>query len=158
NRGQASTTNAGADEHLDGGSADDRPRGERRSHGIWRRHQTRGLDMSASAHVEFAKDRANASGDRAPGGIDSERRASSQPVGLLRRFLAAPTDRFSRGMEDAGQAERRRNLIEGASGDVLEIGGGPGANLGYYGAGVESLTVPEPERLMLKRLERKARE
>jgi ubiquinone/menaquinone biosynthesis C-methylase UbiE len=52
----------------------------------------------------------------------------------------------------------RRNLISGASGDVLEIGGGTGANLGYYGAGVESLTVTEPEPPMLKRLERKARE
>src|SRR5215831_12778287 len=52
----------------------------------------------------------------------------------------------------------RRKLIEGASGDVLEIGGGTGANLSYYGAGVESLTVTEPERPMLKRLERKVRE
>jgi ubiquinone/menaquinone biosynthesis C-methylase UbiE len=52
----------------------------------------------------------------------------------------------------------RRNLIAGASGDVLEIGSGTGANLGYYGTGVESLTVTEPERPMLKRLERKARE
>jgi Methylase involved in ubiquinone/menaquinone biosynthesis len=41
---------------------------------------------------------------------------------------------------------------------VLEIGGGTGANLGYYGAGVESVTVTEPEPPMLKRLERKARE
>ncbi len=41
---------------------------------------------------------------------------------------------------------------------MLEIGGGTGANLGYYSAGVESLTVTEPEPPMLKRLERKARE
>jgi ubiquinone/menaquinone biosynthesis C-methylase UbiE len=52
----------------------------------------------------------------------------------------------------------RRNLIAGASGAVLEIGGGTGANLGYYGAGVESLTVTEPEPPMLKRLAQKARE
>ena len=32
------------------------------------------------------------------------------------------------------------------------------ANLGYYGAGVESLTVTEPNPPMLKRLKRKARE
>ena len=79
-------------------------------------------------------------------------------MGVRSRFFAFTYDRFSKGMEEAGLAETRRNLIEGASGDVLEIGGGTGANLGYYGAGVESLTVTEPERPMLKRLERKARE
>jgi ubiquinone/menaquinone biosynthesis C-methylase UbiE len=79
-------------------------------------------------------------------------------MGLRSRFFAVTYDRFSKGMEDAGLAEMRRNLIEGASGDVLEIGGGTGANLGYYGAGVESLTITEPEPPMLKRLERKARE
>jgi ubiquinone/menaquinone biosynthesis C-methylase UbiE len=79
-------------------------------------------------------------------------------MGLRSRFFAFTYDRFSKGMEDAGLAEMRRNLIERASGDVLEIGGGTGANLSYYGAGVESLTVTEPERPMLKRLERKARE
>ena len=52
----------------------------------------------------------------------------------------------------------RRTQISGAIGDVLEIGGGTGANLSYYGAGVESLTVTEPEPPMLKRLQRKARE
>jgi ubiquinone/menaquinone biosynthesis C-methylase UbiE len=79
-------------------------------------------------------------------------------MGLRSRFFAFTYDRFSKGMEDAGLAEMRRNLIEGASGDVLEIGGGTGANLSYYGAGVESLTVTEPARPMLKRLERKVRE
>ena len=61
-------------------------------------------------------------------------------MGLRSRFFAVTYDRFSKGMEDAGLAEMRRNAIEGASGDVLEIGGGTGANLGYYGAAVESLT------------------
>ena len=79
-------------------------------------------------------------------------------MGLRSRFFAFTYDRFSKGMEDAGLAEMRRNLIEGASGDVLEIGGGTGANLSYYGAGVESLMVTEPEPPMLKRLERKVRE
>ena len=79
-------------------------------------------------------------------------------MGLRSRFFAFTYDRFSKGSEEAGLAEMRRNLIAGAGGDVLEIGGGTGANLGYYGAGVESLTVTEPETPMLKRLERKARE
>jgi len=79
-------------------------------------------------------------------------------MGLRSRFFAFTYDRFSKGSENAGLAEMRRNLITGASGDVLEIGGGTGANLGYYGAGVASLTITEPEPPMLKRLERKARE
>ena len=79
-------------------------------------------------------------------------------MSLRSRFFAFTYDRFSKGSEEAGLAEMRRNLIAGARGDVLEIGGGTGANLGYYGAGVESLTVTEPEPPMLKRLERRARE
>ena len=79
-------------------------------------------------------------------------------MGLRSRFFASTYDRFSKGSEEAGLAEMRRNLIAGARGDVLEIGGGTGANLSYYGADVESVTVTEPEPPMLKRLERKARE
>ena len=79
-------------------------------------------------------------------------------MGLRSRFFAFTYDRFSKGSEEAGLAEMRRNLIAGASGDVLEIGGGTGANLSYYGAGVESVTVTEPEPPMLKQLKRKARE
>jgi ubiquinone/menaquinone biosynthesis C-methylase UbiE len=79
-------------------------------------------------------------------------------MGLRSRFFALTYDRFSKGSEKAGLAEMRRSLLAGASGDVLEIGGGTGANLGYYGAGVASLTITEPEPPMLKRLERKARE
>jgi ubiquinone/menaquinone biosynthesis C-methylase UbiE len=74
------------------------------------------------------------------------------------KFFAFTYDRFSRRSERAGLAEMRSQLIAGASGDVLEIGAGTGANLGYYGADVVSLTVTEPERPMLKRLERKVRE
>ncbi len=78
-------------------------------------------------------------------------------MGVRSRFFAFTYDRFSKGSEEAGLAEMRRNLVAGASGDVLEIGGGTGANLCYYGAGVETLTVTEPEQPMLKRLERNAR-
>src|SRR5207249_6677845 len=41
---------------------------------------------------------------------------------------------------------------------VLEIGAGTGANLSLYGPAVESLTLTEPERPMLRRLERRARD
>ena len=49
-------------------------------------------------------------------------------------------------------------LLAGAEGRVLEIGGGTGANLAYYPAGVESLTITEPEPPMLKRLQGHVRE
>jgi ubiquinone/menaquinone biosynthesis C-methylase UbiE len=41
---------------------------------------------------------------------------------------------------------------------VIEIGGGTGANLPFYGPAVQSLTMTEPELPMVRRLERKARE
>jgi ubiquinone/menaquinone biosynthesis C-methylase UbiE len=79
-------------------------------------------------------------------------------MGLRSKLFAFTYDRFSKRSEQGGLAEMRRNLIASASGDVLEIGAGTGANLGYYGGGVESLTVTEPQPSMLKRLQRKARE
>jgi len=79
-------------------------------------------------------------------------------MGLRSRFFASTYDRFSKKSEEAGLAEMRSSLLAGASGDVLEIGGGTGANLGYYGPAVKSLTVTEPEPPMLKRLQRKAHE
>jgi ubiquinone/menaquinone biosynthesis C-methylase UbiE len=60
--------------------------------------------------------------------------------------------------EEAGLRELRRGLLAAASGQVLEIGGGTGANLPFYGPGVESLTITEPETPMVRRLERHARE
>jgi ubiquinone/menaquinone biosynthesis C-methylase UbiE len=60
--------------------------------------------------------------------------------------------------EKAGLTAMRQRLIGQASGDVLEIGGGTGANLAHYGPDVHSLTITEPERPMLKRLEKHVRE
>lgn len=54
--------------------------------------------------------------------------------------------------------ELRQKLLADASGRVLEVGSGTGANLPYYGPGVESLTVTEPEPAMLRRLEQRVRE
>jgi ubiquinone/menaquinone biosynthesis C-methylase UbiE len=71
-------------------------------------------------------------------------------------MFAATYDRMSRKMEAAGLHDRRQALLAGASGKVLEIGAGTGANLGLYGPAVESLTLTEPEQPMIKRLERHA--
>jgi SAM-dependent methyltransferase len=67
-------------------------------------------------------------------------------------------DRQIAGAERAGLRAFRERLLAGASGDVLEIGGGTGANLPCYGPAVGSLTITEPQPPMLRRLERKVRE
>ena len=68
--------------------------------------------------------------------------------------FAAMYDRMMAKTEQAGLREHRQALLAGATGDVLEIGGGTGANLPYYGDGVRTLTITEPEKPMLRRLER----
>jgi len=67
--------------------------------------------------------------------------------------FAAMYDRMIGKAERSGLGDHRRALLAGASGDVLEIGGGTGANLQYYGDTVRSLTIVEPEKPMLRRLE-----
>ncbi len=49
---------------------------------------------------------------------------------------------------------RRRRLLEGARGAVLEIGGGTGANLSHY-RNVDRVIVAEPDPFMRKRLGQK---
>ena len=72
------------------------------------------------------------------------------------RVRARMYDRMMAKTEVAGLAQQRQALLASASGEVLEIGGGTGANLPYYGAAVESLTVTEPEPAMVKRLQKHA--
>jgi ubiquinone/menaquinone biosynthesis C-methylase UbiE len=79
-------------------------------------------------------------------------------VSLRRRFFALTYDRQVAKVERAGLGELRQKLLADTSGRVLEVGSGTGANLPYYGPGVESLTVTEPEPGMLRRLERRVRE
>jgi ubiquinone/menaquinone biosynthesis C-methylase UbiE len=55
-------------------------------------------------------------------------------------------------------ADLRRRLLADAKGSVLEIGGGTGANLAYYNGSIDTLVVTEPDKQMLQRLQRKARE
>jgi ubiquinone/menaquinone biosynthesis C-methylase UbiE len=71
------------------------------------------------------------------------------------RIFAAMYDHVLGATEKAGLSAHREALIGEASGDVLEIGGGTGANLPYYRNGVKTLTITEPEKPMARRLERR---
>jgi ubiquinone/menaquinone biosynthesis C-methylase UbiE len=79
-------------------------------------------------------------------------------MSLWGRIFAAGYDRFMSGTEKATLRAHREALIPQASGRVLEIGGGTGANLPFYAEGVETLTLTEPETPMVRRLERNLRE
>jgi ubiquinone/menaquinone biosynthesis C-methylase UbiE len=79
-------------------------------------------------------------------------------VGLRSRLFALTYNRQVAKVEKAGLGEMRGRLLSGASGRVLEIGGGTGANLAHYGPDVDSLTVTEPYEPMLRRLRRRAAE
>jgi len=79
-------------------------------------------------------------------------------MSLRARFFAATYDRQIAKTEKAGLRAFREGLLAGAAGQVLEIGGGTGANLRCYGPAVESLTMTEPQPAMLRRLQRAVRE
>jgi ubiquinone/menaquinone biosynthesis C-methylase UbiE len=74
------------------------------------------------------------------------------------RIFAAMYDRMIAATEKDGLRDHRVALIGAAEGDVLEIGGGTGANLPFYGDAVSSLTITEPEQPMVKRLEKRLAE
>ena len=73
---------------------------------------------------------------------------------LRAKFFALTYDRQIARTERAGLRAFRQDLLAGAKGDVIEIGGGTGANLPWYGPAVGSLTITEPEPPMVRRLER----
>ena len=76
-------------------------------------------------------------------------------MSLRASFFAMTYDRQIAKTEEAGLRAFRQRLLAGATGQVIEIGGGTGANLPCYGPAVESLTVTEPMVPMIRRLERR---
>ena len=78
-------------------------------------------------------------------------------MSLRAKLFALTYDRQMAKAEKAGLGAFRERLLAGASGDVLEIGGGTGANLPCYGPAVDSLTITEPQPPMLRHLERNVR-
>jgi len=77
---------------------------------------------------------------------------------VIARLYAFIYDRIGRGSEAAGLQRERVALLAQARGNTVEIGAGTGLNLALYGPELESLTVTEPERPMLKRLEQHVQE
>jgi ubiquinone/menaquinone biosynthesis C-methylase UbiE len=72
-------------------------------------------------------------------------------------LLAKIYDRFMAPTEEACLRQWRSEVVSGASGRVLEIGAGTGANLDFYGPQVERLTLVEPDRHMRAQLAEKVR-
>jgi ubiquinone/menaquinone biosynthesis C-methylase UbiE len=72
------------------------------------------------------------------------------------RGFSALYDRCFKAAEEAGLREMRRDVLAGARGRVLEVGAGTGLNLELYpGEGIESLTLSEPDPLMVRQLREK---
>ncbi len=67
------------------------------------------------------------------------------------RIFAALYDRMNSAAEKGWMGERRARLLSGARGEVLEIGGGTGANLPHYRS-VKHVTVTEPDPFMRAKL------
>ena len=80
----------------------------------------------------------------------------SEPT-LAQRFNAAIYEPFLWLGERAGMAERRRRVLAGATGRLLELGAGTGLNLGHYPEAVEELVLTEPDAGMGRRLEEHVR-
>src|SRR5256885_14260452 len=76
-------------------------------------------------------------------------------MAIRRRLFAAFYDRVSKGSEEAGLREERRQLLAAAEGATLEIGAGTGLNLEHYPAAVTRLVLAEPDEYMRRRLARR---
>jgi ubiquinone/menaquinone biosynthesis C-methylase UbiE len=78
-------------------------------------------------------------------------------MSLWGHLFAAAYDRAMAGPERSGLRAHRARFVPRATGRVLEIGGGTGANLAFYGPEVTELVIAEPGVPMAERLERRLR-
>ncbi|CDO87461.1 methylase involved in ubiquinone/menaquinone biosynthesis [Mycobacterium triplex] len=72
------------------------------------------------------------------------------------RIMALVYDPFVWLGELAGMRGRRRALVRGARGRVVEIGAGTGLNLAHYPDGIDDLVLMEPEPAMRRKLARRS--
>jgi len=73
------------------------------------------------------------------------------------RWFAAVYDRMMAPAERGFMKEVRKEIAGGASGQVLEIGAGTGANFAYYEEGLE-IVATEPDPYMMRKAEARAAE
>ena len=73
---------------------------------------------------------------------------------MLSRLFAPRYDRLMERVERAGLRERRRRLLGGLEGDVLEIGAGTGLGVPHYERAARVVQL-EPDRHLRRELERK---
>ena len=79
-------------------------------------------------------------------------------MSLRSKLFALTYDRQMAKVEKTTLRALRESLLAEAGGDVLEIGGGTGANLPFYRPEAGSLTITEPDTAMMRRLQRRARQ
>lgn len=77
--------------------------------------------------------------------------SGTEPAG--NRFSAALYDPFVWLGERLGMRERRRRLLAGARGRVLEIGAGTGLNVEHYPDDIETLVLAEPVEAMAAKID-----
>jgi ubiquinone/menaquinone biosynthesis C-methylase UbiE len=77
-------------------------------------------------------------------------------MSLWGRIFAAGYDTFQASMERNFLGPLRNEMLSSATGSVVEIGAGTGANLAHYPRSIERLVCTEPEEPMARRLRRKA--
>jgi hypothetical protein len=79
------------------------------------------------------------------------------PVVVRHPLFARIYDRLSRAAEETEPANRRRELLAGLRGRVIEVGAGNGLDFRYYPATVDEVVAVEPEACLRERAEETAR-
>src|SRR3972149_663032 len=87
-------------------------------------------------------------------GAPAEGRRSDMPQEQGHRWFAAIYDRMMASAERSFMRGVREEIAGGASGRVLELGVGTGANFAHYAAGADELFAIEPDPYMLERAHR----
>ncbi len=74
------------------------------------------------------------------------------------KWFASIYDRLQASAERSYMKQVRAEIAGGASGRVLEVGAGTGANFAYYNDHAEEIIATEPDPYMLERAKRRAEE
>lgn len=70
---------------------------------------------------------------------------TSRQVNRRRPLFGRMYPKMATGMDRGGMTERRRELLAGLSGEVVEVGAGHGVNFAHYPAEVRRVIAVEPE-------------